>query len=432
MVTMRRIALAALVGFLSGCASAVFLILLGQTTLLFQSHTWLLYILPASGALIAWVYQRFGQRAAGGNNLIFEQIHEPQAQGVPLRMMPLVFGATLLTHLGGGSAGREGTAVQMGGSIAGAIARWLRLTPSDTRMVLMAGVSAGFGSIFGTPLAGMVFGMEVLTVGGIRYRSLIPCLVAAFVGDWTVQLLHVNHLHYHVFNVPAITPVLVIQLVLAGLAFAGASVLFSEGTHWVSHITSRFIPKAVWRAIVGGFVVMAVTWGIGSYDFNGLSLPLLQQAFVPNGVVWWGFLLKIMLTVLTLGFGFKGGEVTPLFVIGATLGSSLALIFQLPADFMAALGFIAVFAAAANTPLASIVMAVELFGGGPLVSIAITTLVAYGASGHRGIYLAQRVMHPKSDEQSLEMHEIPLHELRQREIGFWRSKITHWRNGKSE
>lgn len=428
----RRIALAALVGCLTGSASALFLTLLAQTTVLFQSHTWLLYLLPVSGALIAWVYQRYGQQAAAGNNLIIEQIHAPQGHGVPLRMMPLVLGATLLTHLGGGSAGREGTAVQMGGSIAGAVARWLRLTPSDTRMMLMAGISAGFGSVFGTPLAGMVFGMEVLTVGGIRYRTLIPCLVAAFVGDWMVQLWHVSHLHYHVLTVPPLTPLLVGQLVLAGLVFAGASVLFSEGTHWVSHITSHYLPQPVWRAMVGGLVVIVVTWAIGNYDYNGLSLALLQQAFVPNGVVWWGFLVKIVLTVLTLGFGFKGGEVTPLFVIGAMLGNTLALIFQLPADFMAALGFIAVFAAAANTPLACIVMAVELFGGAPLLGVAITTVVAYASSGHRGIYLAQRVMHAKSDAEDVLATDISLRELRGIEGGRWRAQLSRWRNRQRE
>lgn len=420
MAVFRRIALAALVGCLVGGVSALFLTLLAQTTALFHTFLWLLFLLPFIGALIAWVYQRYGQSAAAGNNLILEQIHAPQGHGVPLRMLPLVLGATLLTHLGGGSAGREGTAVQMGGSIAATLARWLRLTPSDTRMLLMAGISAGFGSVFGTPLAGMVFGMEVLTVGGIRYRALIPCLVAALVGDWTVQILQVSHLHYHVFNIPVLTPLLVGQLVVAGLAFAGVSVLFSEGTHWVSHITSHSISQPVWRAVVGGLVVIVVTWGIGNYDYNGLSLPLLQQAFVPNGVVWWGFLLKMMLTVLTLGFGFKGGEVTPLFVIGALLGNTLARVFQLPADFMAALGFIAVFAAAANTPLACIVMAVELFGAGPLVGVVLTTVVAYISSGHRGIYLAQRVMHAKSDDDGLSDTELSLRELRGQNRDRWR------------
>jgi H+/Cl- antiporter ClcA len=184
--------------------------------------------------------------------------------------------------------------------------------------------------------------------------------------------------------------------------------------------------------MVGGLVVIVVTWAIGNYDYNGLSLALLQQAFVPNGVVWWGFLVKIVLTVLTLGFGFKGGEVTPLFVIGAMLGNTLALIFQLPADFMAALGFIAVFAAAANTPLACIVMAVELFGGAPLLGVAITTVVAYASSGHRGIYLAQRVMHAKSDTEDVLATDISLRELRGIEGGRWRAQLLRWRNRQRE
>lgn len=407
-----HIGLACVIGMLAGLASAGFLTALTWATTMFGTFPWLLYLLPGSGAVIAWVYQRYGESAHAGNNLILEQIHDPHHPGVPGRMFPLILGSTLITHLTGGSAGREGTAVQMGGSIAATVARLTRCAARDTRILLMAGVSAGFGSVFGTPLAGTLFGMEVLAVGGMRYVALLPCLIAACVGDWTVRALGVPHMHYQVAAVPALTPLLLGKIIVAAIVFALVSVLFSESIHTINRVSNTCIPQPILRAMIGGSIVIGMTYLSGTTAYNGLSLPLLQAAFVADGVPWWGFALKGVFTVVTLGFGYKGGEVTPLFVIGATLGATLGMLLGVPVDVMAALGFVAVFAAAANTPLTCLIMGVELFGAAPLLLLGITTLVTYTLAGHRGIYLSQRVMTHKHDHDAEIAPQTRLRDMR--------------------
>lgn len=411
--SIRLLLIVVLLGFLVGCLNAIFLFLLEWVTDLRGGYPWLLFLLPLAGALIAWGYSRYAQEASKGINLILSQIHQPEGRGVPLRMVPLVLLGTLLTHLFGGSAGREGTAVQIGGGIAGSVARFFRLDSVSTRLLLMAGISAGFGSLFGTPVAGAVFGMEVLALGGMRYAALIPCLLAACVGYWTTLLFPIQHTHYPIIAAPELSPLLVGQVVLAGGVFAAASVLFLELSHWFEQRSHALVAKPVLRTALGGVAIVLVTLGLGSQDYNGLSLPLLQAAFSSEGVPVFAFFFKLFLTALTLGVGFKGGEVTPLFVIGATLGSTLGLLFGLPLDLMAALGFIAVFAAAANTPIACLVMGIEVFGSGPIVLMAIATFVAYTLSGHRGIYAAQRVLTQKSQLTGLAFENQSLHEIRQ-------------------
>ncbi len=386
----RWTALALTIGLAAGLASALFLVSLAWVTGLQTTYTWLLFSLPLLGGLVAWLYQRFGSSVAAGNNLIIEQLHNPDQAGIPLRMAPLVLVGTLLTHLGGGSAGREGTAVQMGASLAAQIGRCWRLPQAEWRLVVMMGMSAGFSSVFGTPIAGTIFAMEVLAFGVLRYEALLPCLMAALVGDGVVRWLNVAHSHYQVAVVPDLSMIWAL-LIVAGICFGLASSAFIMWIELVQTWSRRWLPNPVVRAIVGGVAIVVISVLLNTRAYNGLSLPLLAQAFTPQGVAPWAFALKLLLTGLTLGVGFKGGEVTPLFVIGATLGSALAQVFGLPVDFLAALGFIAVFAGAANTPIACVLMGVELFSSALLVPLMLTTLIAYSMSGHRGIYAAQRV-----------------------------------------
>lgn len=350
----------------------------------------LLWGLPVAGIGIALLYERYGKPAAGGNNLILERIHDPRGV-VPFRMAPLILITTVVTHLFGGSAGREGTAVQMAGSLADTCTRPLRLGPAERRLLLMSGISGGFGSVFGTPLAGTVFGLEVLSVGRLRYDALVPCFVASYVGDVVCRAWGVGHHQYPVGVIPAFTPWLFLLISVSGLLFGAASFLFAECTDAVQRLARRWVARPWLRPFVGGLLVVGLTLVLGTRDYLGLGIPLIDRSFTPEGVFLGAFALKILFTAITLGTGFKGGEVTPLFCIGATLGAAFARATGQPTGFFAALGFVAVFAGAANTPLACVLMGIELFGSALGVPLAAACILSYVLSGHRGIYLSQQV-----------------------------------------
>lgn len=386
-------ALGAGVGVLAGCASALFLWLLDEATSFRYQHPWLLLLLPLAGLVITYAYSRFGQGLDSGNNLILERIHNPE-ETVPFRLAPLVMLSTVATHLFGGSAGREGTAVQMGGTLASLAAGSLKLSKEDHSILLMTGVSAGFGSVFGTPLAGAIFGLEVLSIGRIRYNGLLPCLVGSVVGDLVCRGLGIKHPIYVVQSALAITPAFSFWVIVAGALFAGASILFTEAIHFVQLVGKKMSRNALVCAGVGGLVVVALTLAFGLQEYSGLSLGLLSRTFTSSEIPFYAFLIKILLTSVTLGTGFKGGEVTPLFVIGATLGHALATMTGQPPAVFAALGFVAVFAGAANTPLASTIMGIELFGSQLAIPLALACVISFVLSGRRGIYGSQQAEHP--------------------------------------
>jgi len=398
-------------GIAVGSCVAGFLWSLDRVTAIRFENPWLIWLLPVAGAGIGWLCVRVGRPADAGNNLILDEIHEPGG-GVPLRMAPLIFVTTVLTHLFGGSAGREGTAVQMGGGIAGGLAKRIPwLGREDVPTLLLAGVAAGFGGVFGTPVAGMIFAMEVLAIGRMRYVAILPCLLASLTADWTCSAWGIAHTHYHVASlVPAgsasavasLDATLLAWAAVGGLAFGLTSRAFAAATHGAQWLFRSLVTTAVLRPVIGGAIIVALVQLLGTQDYLGLGVTspdpgavTIVSAFEAGGSESWSWLAKLVFTVITIGSGFKGGEVTPLFFIGATLGNALGMLGGVPVDFMASLGFVAVFAGAANTPLACIVMAVELFGGECIAYHAVACVVAYLVSGHAGIYHAQRVDTPK-------------------------------------
>ncbi len=420
--TMKRLLAGALVaaplGLVVGSACALFLWSLDRVTTLRWEHPWLLYLLPLSGLAVGMLYHALGRSVEAGNNLLMDEIHEPGA-GVPKRMGPLVLIGTLLTHLCGGSAGREGTAVQMGGSIASFVSRHVgrfvaRWQPEgsepfvDARTLLMAGIAAGFGGVFGTPLAGALFALEVPTIGRMSYAAAIPCLVASVTADLACAAWGIEHTQYRALIGPiaesghGLSWWLLGKVALAGIAFGLASRAFSGLTHALQRGFAATIRWPYARPVAGGLIVIALVLLLGTRDDLGLGVrsPLpgavtIESAFREGGAHAWSWFWKLVFTAVTLGSGFKGGEVTPLFYIGSTLGQSLALLLAVPVALLAAVGFAAVFAGATNTPLACTLMAVELFGPGDVAYFAVGCLVAYVCSGHTGIYASQRIARSK-------------------------------------
>ena len=346
----------------------------------------MIWLLPVAGFAVGYLYHRLGKSVDAGNNLIIDEIHDPK-KVVPLRMVPLVLGGTVVSHLFGASVGREGTAVQMGGALADQLTRLLRLEREDRRVLLMSGISAGFSSVFGTPLAGAVFGLEVLAIGRMRYDALFPCLVASIVADQVCLAWGIHHTAYAIGAIAPVGVASVAAVFAAGIVFGLVGMLFAAAVHKLAGGVRQLIAYAPLRPVAGGIVIATAVWALDAYRYIGLGIPDIVRSFQAP-MAPWDFLGKFAFTVASLGTGFKGGEVTPLFYIGATLGNALAPLLHMPFAMMAGIGFVAVFAGAANTPIATTLMAMELFGAdiGPLAAIGCVT--AYLFSGHAGIYLS--------------------------------------------
>ncbi len=378
-----------LIGVLSGCASALFLVSLEWVTQFRESYNWIIGLLPIGGLCIGFLYHFYGSEVVRGNNLLLEEYENPQ-KTIPLKMAPMVLVSTLITHLFGGSAGREGTAVQMSGAIADQFTGLLKLNNSDRKTLIILGIAAGFASVFGTPLAGALFALEILYFSKISFKSIFLSFITAYIAYFTVEFWQVKHTHYTIPSVPQLTIINFVWISVAGVLFGLTSMLFSRSTHFWGRLFSKRIPFPPLRPFVGGLILALAIFFIGTTKYIGLGIPSIVTSFSTTNQ-WYDFLLKILFTGFTLGAGFKGGEVTPLFFVGATLGSVLSLIIPLPIALLAGMGFVAVFSGATHTPIACSIMGMELFGIDAGLYISIACILAYYASGLVGIYHSQIV-----------------------------------------
>lgn len=383
-----------IVGILTGIAGTLFLKSLELATYLRINNPWLLFLLPIGGAFVSFLYSNYGENSSKGNNLIIDKIND-KADNIPLRMAPLVFLGTFITHLFGGSAGREGTGVQIGASISEGVGRFFKLDKIDTKIILMCGISSGFASVFGTPLAGTIFGLEVAALGAMNYSGLIPCFTAAFVGNLITEILGIHHSHYIISEIPNITPNVVLKVIIASILFGLISKLFSELTHKLKEIFSTTFENVSIKSAIGGIIVIALTYIVGTRDYLGLSIPLITDSFTGQ-VSPFAFLNKLIFTTLTLGSGFQGGEVTPLFVIGSTFGNSLSNILNISPSFLACLGLIGVFSGATNSPITSFILGIEMFGSQGCQYMFMACAISYLFSGHSGIYISQKISTSKN------------------------------------
>jgi|CXWL01.1.fsa_nt_gi H+/Cl- antiporter ClcA len=375
------VVLGACSGVLAGLASFVFLEGLDRVTELRVDHEWIVWLLPAAGLLVGFTYHLIGGRAVGGTALAVSEAHA-YTRGAPARMAPLVLGGTLFGHLFGASVGREGTAVQMSAALTDAGARALRLDHDQRATLARAALAGGFGSVFGVPFAGVVFALEVARRR--TFRALLAAAPAAFVGQWVVTSLGQGHTARPRITMPFDASTIA-RLVVAGVAFGVTARLFALAVPALKSFIARTVVWPPARPAIGGVATVLLMALVGR-DYLGLSLPLLDGAFSGAELAWWDPALKLVFTCLALGTGFVGGEVTPLFVIGATLGSVLASPLQLSAAALGAVGLAAVFGAAAHVPIACAVMAVELFGSGIVVPAVLGCVVARAVARGDSIY----------------------------------------------
>ena len=391
---------------LVGSATAWFLIALDFVTIWRTDHIWVVNFLPLIGLGIGYAYHYFGTDAKKGNDLILE-IHQAaeststtstktsSIKPIPLLMAPLVFISSLLTHLGGGSAGREGTAVQMGGAIADQFTTLFKLNTAERKTILIMGVSAGFAAVFGTPWAAAIFALEIMSFRKVKFENIIPSFAAAFGAHYTCLAWMVKHTVYSIDIIPSITVSTISWTMLAGIIFGLAALLFIYTAKIFEGLFSK-IKFEPMRPFIGGIIIALFIVVANSTKYIGLGIPSIMDAFnTPAGS--FDFALKLLLTSLTLSAGFKGGEVTPLFFIGATLGNILIWFIPLPMALLAGMGFVSVFAGATHCVIASIIMGIELFGIQAGMYVGLASLVAYFASGRNGIYNAKLKMGAKYD-----------------------------------
>ena len=382
--------LGGLVGLVGAGVSVVFLKALSFANNARVDNGWLIYLLPVAGLAIGLTYHHFGDHVSRGSNLVLEEIHEPGA-GVPRRMAPMVFAATFVSHVFGASTGREGAGIQITSSIVDGAARLFSPTLETRRLLLITSIAAAFGGLFGVPIAGVVFALEFQESGRIRYEAILSALTAALVAFYSVESFHLEHLTENMLGPIDINGSLIWKLVVLAAASAALAMSFVKATHFVHKTATRFISWPPLRPVVGAFLVLALVALSGSRDYLGLSGPLAHKAFVgATGIAAAAFAWKFVFTSISLGTGFIGGEMVPLFIIGALAGAQVATVLGASVPLFAAVGMVATFSAAANAPIACIIMGVELFGANALIPFTIACVLSYAVSGHGGIYSAQK------------------------------------------
>ena len=390
----------ALVGVPCGLLGSAFHIGVEYATALRAAYPWVLFTLPAAGVLAVAIYRLFGVEGQSTNNIISEV---QKGEGLSLALLPAIFLTTVLTHLAGGSAGREGAALQMGGTIGFSVGRFLRLDDRDLRTATMTGMAAFFAALFGTPLAATVFAMAVISVGLLYHAAFLPCFFASMTAYGISLLLGVEPTRFAV-TAPAVEPLMLGRVLVLAALCAVVSVVFCGALHHTEANLHKHLKNPWLRAALGGALLLGLSLIPGNTDYNGAGMGVITRAVEQGQAAPAAFLWKILFTSLTLAVGFKGGEVVPSFFIGATFGCVVGPLLGIPAGFASAVGLIAVFCGAVNCPMASMVLAVEMFGQGGLLYYALACGLSYVLSGYTGLYSSQRILYDKLKAQFIDVH----------------------------
>ena len=388
----RWVLLSTVTGAICGLVGSAFNLIVSRVTSFRGGHHWLIFLLPLGGVLIAALYHVTKTEGTGTNKII-DSVHE--GKKVPLMLVPVIFVSTAITHLVGGSAGREGAALQIGGGIGFRVGRLLHLDEKDMPLVTLCGMSAVFAALFGTPLTATIFALEVISVGVLYYSGLIPCLVASMVAYGISRLIGIQPMGVEIMFEPLEVMMILRSCALAVIC-ALVSIVFCVAMHQTERLAASKIKNTYLRGICGGVLLIALTLLVGSYDYNGIGTEMIERALSGAATPDWAFFWKIVFTAITIGFGFKGGEIVPTFFIGATLGCVVGPILGMPAGFAAAIALVAMFCGAVNCPIASIILSVELFGSANLIYFALACGISYMLSGYFGLYSSQKIIYSKT------------------------------------
>lgn len=395
----RWLILAGATGVILGLFGGLFGRSITMVTDFRTGHPWMLYLLPLAGLAIVGMYRLDPYKT--GTNRVLEGIQS--GAYIPLRMAPLIAASTIVTHAFGGSAGREGAALQLGGSISGTIGKWLKLGEYDHRIMIMAGMSAGFSALFGTPLTATVFAMEVTNVGIMQYAALVPCCVASLAAKEMAELVGAHGEHFTLPSVAVFNWRNVLLVILLALLCAGVSILFCTVLHHMEHLYQKWIPNEWLRVAAGGCLVILMTKLLGTADYLGAGMPVIELA-MEGQVVAAAFLLKIVFTGVSLGSGFRGGEIVPSLFVGATFGCLFGQVTGMPPSLAAACGMASVFCGVTNCPISSLLLSFELFGFGDMSFFLLAVCISYLESGYYGLYHSQKIFYSKTDMHVMDVH----------------------------
>ena len=386
-------ALALVIGSVAGAAGTIFSMGVSWATGFRLSHPSMLFFLPVSGLLIVWMYHSFHEEGNRGTNMVIDAISSNER--VTPATGPLIFFSTILTHLGGGSSGREGAALQLGGSIGNSFGEWFKLDERDKKIAIMCGMSAVFSALFGTPVAAAIFSLEVVSIGVLYYAALVPCVFSSFLAVGIARAAGLEGEHFPVEMIPALDLKAMGLLVLLGILCAAVSILFCVLLHTAEHAYRKYFPDARVRILAGSFLFIALTLLSGTRDYCGSSMGLIESS-IEGSVRYEAFLMKMLFTAVALGAGFKGGEIVPTLCVGAALGCAFGEITGFAPSLCAAFGMAALFAGVTNCPITSLVIALELFGYEGMEYFSIIIAVAFALSGYYGLYASQKFVYSKT------------------------------------
>jgi H+/Cl- antiporter ClcA len=383
----------AIIGITCGAVGTAFHYSVEYVTQFRSGHSWIIFLLPAAGLLIVFLYRAGGIKHDKGTNLVIGSIRNPE-YNVPFRMAPLIFITTVITHLFGGSAGREGAALQIGGSLGASIGKLIKMDDSDKHIMTLCGMSAVFAALFGTPVTAALFSVEVISIGILYYSALVPCILSATISYAITEKFHITPTYFILNQVPEMSLATGIRVIILSVAAAVLSILFCMSMQVIGKTFKKYLKNQYLRILVGGVLLVLLTLAVRCNDYNGAGMNIIEQA-IHGTAKPEAFILKLLFTCITIGCGFRGGEIVPSFFIGATFGCTLGGWIGLDPGFGAAMGLVCLFCGVVNCPLASLVLSIELFGASGILLFAIGCSVSYMLSGYYSLYSEQKIIYSK-------------------------------------